>query len=54
MRNIIEAGLDALANGRNFDLDITHAVYAHARASNLTNGPHLTGEPDKTVHRRDR
>jgi predicted dehydrogenase len=62
MRNIIEAGLDTLENGRSFDPDITQAVrilevqdavYAHARRNKLTNGPHPMGLPDKTFHRRE-
>ena len=52
MRNIIEAGLDALEHGRTFEPDITQAVrilevqdavYEHARGNTLTNGPHPMG-----------
>jgi len=53
-RGIIEAALVALANGRNFEpniadavriLEVQDAVYAHARANPLANGPHPLGMP---------
>ena len=54
MRAIIEAGLAAVGSGQTFYPDITQAVrileiqdavYAHARQSGLTNGPHPMDPP---------
>ena len=54
MREMIRRGLAAIAEGRSFKPDITDAVrilevqdavYAHARANPMANGPHPLGEP---------
>ena len=54
MREMIRRGLAAIAEGRSFKPDITDAVrilevqdavYAHARANPMANGPHPLGAP---------
>ena len=54
MRKMIRRGLAAIEEGRSFKPDITDAVrilevqdavYAHARANPMTNGPHPLGAP---------
>lgn len=56
MRTVIQSALSALEGGRTFAPDITQAVrvlelqdavYAHARETALTNGPHPMGAPGR-------